>query len=71
VAAGRPHQVCKACFHSCYHGIERFGYPVEDQQGQQFGDANYDEAYVQWQRAEQAIKDYKAQLMNTGQKGTA
>ena len=39
-----------------------------DRKGKGFGDANYDEAYVQWQRAEQAIKDYKAQLMNTGQK---
>ncbi len=39
-----------------------------DRKGKGFGDADYDEAYVQWQRAEQAIKDYKAQLINTGQK---
>ena len=41
---------------------------LDPEGGKGFGDADYDGAYVQWQRAEQAIKDYKGQLMNTGQK---
>lgn len=36
-----------------------------EQEDKGFGDAEYDQTYIQWQRAEQAIKDYKSNLMKT------
>lgn len=30
-----------------------------------FGNAEYDDAYIQWREAEQAVKEYKAQLIGT------
>lgn len=35
-----------------------------------FGDQEYDKAYIQWQEAEQAVKDYKAQLAGAKVKQT-
>lgn len=34
-----------------------------ESRGLGFGNQKYDDAYVEWQKAEQAVKDYKAQLV--------
>lgn len=41
-----------------------------ESKGQGFGNQEYDDVYVEWQKAEQAVKDYKTQLTGTGKKHT-